>query len=75
MPMVMALLILRVSNFLILEFEDMLNEEPEHPEREKEDVLRAFKFIAEDPTYITKKKIDEIISDKRYVPEVYSFIT
>eukprot|EP00826_Nyctotherus_ovalis_P018583 TRINITY_DN15578_c0_g3_i2.p1 TRINITY_DN15578_c0_g3~~TRINITY_DN15578_c0_g3_i2.p1 ORF type:complete len:145 (+),score=55.21 TRINITY_DN15578_c0_g3_i2:3-437(+) len=54
------------------EFEKLVGEEPEHSEREKEDVLRAFKFIAEDPMYITKKKIDEIVSDKRYVPEVSS---
>eukprot|EP00826_Nyctotherus_ovalis_P018582 TRINITY_DN15578_c0_g3_i1.p1 TRINITY_DN15578_c0_g3~~TRINITY_DN15578_c0_g3_i1.p1 ORF type:complete len:152 (+),score=53.02 TRINITY_DN15578_c0_g3_i1:3-458(+) len=55
-----------------VEFEKLVGEEPEHSEREKEDVLRAFKFIAEDPMYITKKKIDEIVSDKRYVPEVSS---
>ena len=54
----------------VIDFEKMINEEPEYPKREKEDVLRAFKFIAEDPTYITKKKISEIISDKRYVSEV-----
>jgi len=49
----------------------MLKQEPEHGEREKEDMLRAFKFISEDPTYITKKKIEEIISDKRYAEEVF----